>query len=374
MSTTTPNSYEGFDHIKLWVGNAKQAASWYATKFGYKELAYQGLETGSRDVVSHVVGSSRIILVLQSPLNHNDTTMSAFFNKHGDAVKDIAFTVDDVRAVYEYAVQNGARSIREPWEESDENGKVVMATIATCGDVEHTFVERKNYRGVFLPGYKPPLFQDPLLETLSATKLDFIDHIVTNVPDNEMISTTEQYEKLLGFHRFWSVDDSQIHTQYSSLRSIVMADASENVKMPINEPAPGLRKSQIEEYVEYNAGPGVQHVALNTQDIISAIGAMRDRGLDFLNVPDTYYVNLSERLKTSKVKIAEDLEVLKSLKILVDYDENGYLLQIFTKPVQDRPTLFFEIIQRRNNNGFGIGNFRALFEAIERDQAARGNL
>ncbi|KAL1922769.1 uncharacterized protein VTP21DRAFT_9145 [Calcarisporiella thermophila] len=369
-----PNSYEGFDHITLWVGNAKQAASWYCIKFGFKPIAYRGLETGSRDIVSHVVSNNKITLVLQSALNPNHPEISAHHATHGDGVKDVAFTVDDTRAVYEYAVKNGAKGVRDPWEETDENGTVVLATVATYGDTVHTFVERKNYKGPFLPGYRTPLYVEPLLAKLPETKLDFIDHIVGNMPDHNMVATAESYEQKLGFHRFWSVDDSQIHTQYSSLRSIVMADASERVKMPINEPAEGERKSQITEYVEYYGGAGVQHVALNTQDIITAVSAMRERGAEFITVPEAYYTNLAERLKTSKIKIVEALDVLKSLNILIDYDENGYLLQIFTKPVQDRPTLFYEIIQRRNNNGFGVGNFKALFEAIEREQAARGNL
>jgi 4-hydroxyphenylpyruvate dioxygenase len=276
--------------------------------------------------------------------------------------------------LFQYAVARGAKSIRAPWTETDENGTVVMATVATYGDTEHTFVERKNYHGVFLPNYAPPRFEDPLEMTLPAVNLDVVDHVVGNQPDREMLPTCEFYEQKLGFHRFWSVDDKQINTEYSALRSIVMASHEENVKMPINEPAEGKKRSQIQEYVDYYGGAGVQHIALKTENIIHAVSTMRNRGAEFLAVPDTYYDNLRLRLQTSNVKIAESIDELQRLKILVDYDENGYLLQIFTIPVQDRPTVFLEIIQRRNHQGFGAGNFKALFEAIEREQEARGNL
>ncbi|CAB4401157.1 unnamed protein product [Rhizophagus irregularis] len=342
-------NYEGFDHIKYWVGNAKQAASYYCTKLGFKHIGYQGLETGVRDVVSHVVRQNSITFVFQSPLNPNDKLMSDHQSLHGDGVKDVAFTVDDARGLWENCVQRGGKSIREPWEERDENGVVIMATIGTYGDTVHTFVERKNYHG-------------------------HIDHVVGNQPDLEMDQICEMYEKVFNFHRFWSVDDKQIHTEYSSLRSIVMADYHEKIKMPVNEPAIGRKKSQIQEYVDYYGGAGVQHIALRTEDIITSITNLRARGLEFITIPDSYYDNLRERLQTSCTKILEDIEILQKLHILVDYDEEGYLLQIFTKPLQDRPTLFIEVIQRRNHQGFGAGNFKSLFEAIERDQEARGNL
>ncbi|CAB4401158.1 unnamed protein product [Rhizophagus irregularis] len=340
-------NYEGFDHIKYWVGNAKQAASYYCTKLGFKHIGYQGLETGVRDVVSHVVRQNSITFVFQSPLNPNDKLMSDHQSLHGDGVKDVAFTVDDARGLWENCVQRGGKSIREPWEERDENGVVIMATIGTY---------------------------DPLEETLPPANLGHIDHVVGNQPDLEMDQICEMYEKVFNFHRFWSVDDKQIHTEYSSLRSIVMADYHEKIKMPVNEPAIGRKKSQIQEYVDYYGGAGVQHIALRTEDIITSITNLRARGLEFITIPDSYYDNLRERLQTSCTKILEDIEILQKLHILVDYDEEGYLLQIFTKPLQDRPTLFIEVIQRRNHQGFGAGNFKSLFEAIERDQEARGNL
>lgn len=367
-------NYHGFDHITFMVGNAKQAASYYVTRLGFQYLAYRGLETGHRDVATHVVVQDRICFAFQSALNPGNQAFTQELGSHGDNAKNVAFTVDDTRAVYELAIQRGARSIRAPWEESDANGTVVMATISTYGDTEHTFVERKNYKGVFLPNYREISTVDPLTSLLPKVGLNFIDHCVGNQPDLEMEPACVYYEKCLGFHRFWSVDDSQIHTEFSALRSIVMADHSEKVKMPINEPAEGKKKSQIQEYVEYFGGAGVQHIALNTDDILTAVASLRKRGLDFLNVPDSYYQNLQLRLKTSRTKVSEDIETLRNLRILVDYDENGYLLQLFTKPLQDRPTFFIEVIQRKNHEGFGAGNFKALFESIERDQEERGNL
>lgn len=365
--------YYGFDHLTFWVGNAKQAAGYYISKFGFSPLGYKGLETGSRDVACHAVRQGNITFVFMSPLNPSHDAMTEHLSVHGDAVRDVAFTCDDARGIYKKAIARGAKSIREPWEESDEFGTVVMATIATYGDVEHTFVERKNYRGSFLPGYATP-FQDPIVQLLPPTRLECVDHIVGNQPDNEMVSACELYEKTLDFHRFWSVDDKQIHTEYSALRSIVMTDYDQVIKMPINEPAIGKKKSQIQEYVDYHGGAGVQHIALRTNDIITAVTHLRARGVEFLSIPDTYYENLKIRLASSLVKVKEPLDTLQQLKILVDYDDHGYLLQIFTKPVEDRPTLFIEIIQRNNHEGFGAGNFKALFESIEMEQGRRGNL
>lgn len=265
--------------------------------------------------------------------------------------------------------------VKEPWIEEDENGKVIMASIATYGDTIHTFVQRNNYHGIFLPNYVPVTEKDPLESLLPPTKLNFIDHCVGNQPDLQMISACELYEKQLGFHRFWSVDDEQMHTEYSALRSIVMADWDERVKMPINEPAVGKKKSQIQEFVEYYGGAGVQHIALNTNDIVGAVQNLRDRGAEFLTIPGTYYTRLREQLASqSSISVSESLDELEKLHILVDYDENGYLLQIFTKPVEDRPTLFLEVIQRHNHQGFGAGNFKSLFESIEIEQEKRGNL
>uniref|UniRef100_A0A3P8Z521 4-hydroxyphenylpyruvate dioxygenase n=1 Tax=Esox lucius TaxID=8010 RepID=A0A3P8Z521_ESOLU len=317
-----------FDHITFWVGNAKQAASYYCNKLGFEPLAYQGLETGCRDVVSHVVKQGKIIYVFVSALNPGNKEMGEHLVKHGDGAKDIAFTVENCDNLVQKARERGAIIVKEPYVLEDKNGWVKLAVLQTYGDTTHTFVERTAYNGLFLPGFRPPLHRDPLLAKLPSGLLDFIDHVVGNQPDDEMV-----YQKNLLFHRFWSVDDKQLQTDFSALRSIVVANYEETVKMPINEPAMGKRKSQIQEYVEYYGGPGVQHIAMNTSDIITS-----------------------------------------ELKILVDFDDNGYLLQIFTKPVQDRPTVFLEVIQRHNHQGFGAGNFKALFEAIEADQNARGNL
>ncbi|XP_037537075.1 4-hydroxyphenylpyruvate dioxygenase [Nematolebias whitei] len=363
-----------FDHITFWVGNAKQAASFYCNKLGFEPLAYRGLETGSRDVVSHAVKQGKIIYVFSSALNPGNKEMGDHLVKHGDGVKDIAFTVEDCDFLVQKARERGAVIIKEPHTLEDKSGKVRLAVLQTYGDTTHTFVERMGYTGLFLPGFHATLFKDPFLARLPAGKLDFIDHVVGNQPDDEMVSVVEWYRRNLLFHRFWSVDDKQLQTEFSALRSIVVANHEETVKMPINEPATGKRKSQIQEYVEYYGGAGVQHIAMNTSDIITAIRNLKERGMEFMSVPDTYYDQLKEKLKHAKIKISEDLDVLQELRILVDYDDKGYLLQIFTKPVQDRPTVFLEVIQRHNHQGFGAGNFKSLFEAIEADQQARGNL
>ncbi|KAL6114522.1 4-hydroxyphenylpyruvate dioxygenase [Pungitius pungitius] len=363
-----------FDHITFWVGNAKQAASFYCNKLGFEPLAYRGLETDSRDVVSHVVRQGKIIYVFSSALNPGNKEMGDHLVKHGDGVKDVAFTVQDCDFLVQKARERGAVIVKEPCTLEDKYGKVRVAVLQTYGDTTHTFVERAEYSGLFLPGFQVPDFKDPLLAKLPSGKLNFIDHVVGNQPYDEMVPVVDWYQRNLLFHRFWSVDDKQLQTEFSALRSIVVANHEETVKMPINEPAMGKRKSQIQEYVEYYGGPGVQHIAMNTSDIITAIRNLKERGMEFMCVPDTYYQLLRKNLKGSKVKISEDLDVLQELNILVDYDDNGYLLQIFTKPVQDRPTVFLEVIQRHNHQGFGAGNFKALFEAIETDQQARGNL
>ncbi|KAK9391739.1 4-hydroxyphenylpyruvate dioxygenase [Crotalus adamanteus] len=363
-----------FHSLTFWVGNAKQAASFYCNKMGFEELAYRGLETGSREVVSHVIKQDKIIFVFSSALNPGNQEMGQHLIQHGDGVKDIAFEVEDCDSIVKKARERGARIVREPWTEEDKHGKVKFAVVQTYGDTTHTLIEKQNYKGLFLPGFEAPLFKDPLLKKLPAAKLKFIDHIVGNQPDQEMLSVVEWYQKNLQFHRFWSVDDKQLHTEFSALRSVVMANYEETIKMPINEPAMGKKKSQIQEYVDYYGGPGVQHIALNTSDIITSITNLKDRGMEFMSVPSKYYQQLRERLKTAKIKVKESIDKLEELKILIDFDEKGYLLQIFTKPVQDRPTVFLEVIQRYNHEGFGAGNFKSLFEAIEIDQDARGNL
>ncbi|XP_076265537.1 4-hydroxyphenylpyruvate dioxygenase [Rhynchophorus ferrugineus] len=369
----TNGRFISFDYLQFYVGNAKQAASYYTTRLGFKPLAYKGLETGERKYASHVVQQNQIRFVFTSAYNSGDDDFNNHLIKHGDGVKTVAFEVENLEGIVQRAKEQGAEVVRDIWQESDFDGIVRFATIRTYGHTVHTFVDRSLYQGPFLPGFMS-VSDDSLSATLPPANLDFIDHVVGNQPDNQMESVAKWYENVLQFHRFWSVDDSQLHTEYSALRSIVMANWEENVKMPINEPADGKKKSQIQEYVDYYEGAGVQHIALNTQDIITAVENLQARGIEFLQVPDSYYDIIREKLKDSKVKIAEELDVLQKLKILIDYDENGYLLQIFTKNMQDRPTLFLEIIQRRNHNGFGAGNFKALFEAIEIEQAKRGNL
>uniref|UniRef100_A0A6J0UCL8 4-hydroxyphenylpyruvate dioxygenase n=1 Tax=Pogona vitticeps TaxID=103695 RepID=A0A6J0UCL8_9SAUR len=363
-----------FHSLTFWVGNAKQAASFYCNKMGFEELAYRGLETGSREVASHVVRQDKIIFVFSSALNPGNQEMGEHLVKHGDGVKDIAFEVEDCDFIVQKARERGARIVKEPWIEEDKYGRVKFAVIQTYGDTTHTLIEKPGYKGLFLPGFEPPLFKDPLLKKLPPAKLNFIDHVVGNQPDQEMVPVAEWYQKNLLFHRFWSVDDKQMHTAFSALRSIVVANYEESIKMPINEPAIGKKKSQIQEYVDYYGGPGVQHIALNTSDIITSITNLKERGLEFMSVPSTYYQQLRERLKSAKIKVKENIDQLEKLRILVDFDEKGYLLQIFTKTVQDRPTVFLEVIQRHNHQGFGAGNFKSLFEAIEADQDARGNL
>ncbi|XP_061558714.1 4-hydroxyphenylpyruvate dioxygenase [Phycodurus eques] len=364
-----------FHHITFWVGNAKQAASFYCDKMGFEPLAYKGLETGSREVVSHVIRQAQIVFAFESALNPGNEEMGEHLMKHGDGAKDIAFQVEDCDYLIEMAERRGAVVVKGPWVEQDIHGRVKYAVVQTYGDTTHTFIEYLGpYKGLFLPGYKDPLFRDPLLAKLPQVGLRFIDHIVGNQPDDQMVPISDWYQKCLMFHRFWSIDDKQIHTQYSSLRSIVVTNYEETIKMPINEPAKGKKKSQIQEFVDYNGGAGVQHIALNTSNIIQAIVNLRARGMEFLSAPDNYYVTLRENLKTAKIKVEEDLDRLQELKILVDFDDKGYLLQIFSKPVQDRPTLFLEVIQRNEHSGFGAGNFKSLFEAIEKDQDARGNL
>jgi 4-hydroxyphenylpyruvate dioxygenase len=389
----TPN-FHGYDHITWYVGNAKQAASFYTTRLGFHAIAYKGLETGSRYIASHVVGSGNIRFVLTSPVKSytgldGDEPISSeersllkeiyqHLERHGDAVKDVAFEVDNVEGVWRQAVSAGAVSVQEPRTRSDENGSVTTAIIRTYGDTTHTLISRDTYSGVFLPGYKsiPSSKIDPLQKLLPQVPLENIDHCVGNQDWGAMEAACAYYEKCLSFHRFWSVDDSQISTEFSALNSIVMASPNNVVKMPINEPAPGKKKSQIEEYVDFYSGAGVQHIALRTNDIISAVTNLRARGVEFINVPETYYTTMRMRLKTDKRswKLQEDFDAIQNLNILIDFDEGGYLLQLFTKPLMDRPTVFIEIIQRNEFDGFGAGNFKSLFEAIEREQAERGNL
>ncbi len=355
----------GTDHIEFYVGNAKQAAHFYKTAFGFQSLAYAGPETGLKDRASYVLQQGKIRLVLTTPLQSN-SPISEHIKQHGDGVKILALWVDDAYKSFEETTKRGAKVYLEPTTLTDEHGEVKLSGIYTYGETVHLFVERHNYKGEFMPGYqKWTSNYNP-----SDVGLLYVDHCVGNVGWNRMNETVKWYEDVMGFANILTFDDKQITTEYSALMSKVMSNGNGYVKFPINEPAEGKKKSQIEEYLQFYEGEGVQHVAVATNDIISTVRALRARGIDFLDTPDTYYEELFDRVG----KIDEDLAPLQELKILVDRDEEGYLLQIFTKPLEDRPTLFFEIIQRKGAKSFGAGNFKALFESIEREQEKRGNL
>lgn len=355
----------GTDFVELYVGNAKQAAHYYKTAFGFESYAYCGLETGNKEYCSYVVKQDKIKLVLTSPFNP-DSEISHHIRKHGDGVKVIALWVDDTRKAFEETTKRGAEVIMEPTVMKDENGEIVKASIKTYGDTIHTFIERKNYNGVFMPG-----FEKWESEYNPGTKgLKFIDHMVGNVSLGEMNKWASFYANTMGFANLITFDDKDISTQYTALMSKVMTNGNGRIKFPINEPAKGLKKSQVEEYLDFYGGSGCQHIAVATDDIVFTISEMRKSGVEFLHVPGSYYDTVAARVGT----IAEDLAVLKSLGIMVDRDDEGYLLQIFTKPVEDRPTLFFEIIQRKGAKSFGKGNFQALFESIEAEQERRGTL
>lgn len=360
-------------HIEFYVGNAKQADYYYRNAFGFSRIAYSGLETGQRDRTSYALRQGTIKLVMTSP-QCGDEEIGEHIKRHGDGVKDLALEVDDADQAFELAVSRGAGVDKEPHTLQDEHGAVRRASVKIYGDTVHSFISFKNqagknqagrsYDGAFLPGFiasSAPGREAGLLR---------VDHCVANVELGRMTEWEEWYKRVFGFSRFMTFDDKDISTEYSALNSVVMANESRSVKFPINEPAPGRRKSQIQEYLEYYDGPGVQHIALLTADIISSVARLRENGVEFLTVPDSYYEELRSRVGT----IDEDVARLKELGLLVDHDDEGYLLQIFTKPVEDRPTLFYEIIQRKGCQGFGKGNFKALFESIEREQERRGNL
>jgi len=355
----------GTDFIEFWVGNAKQAAHFYRGAFGFKLTGYRGPETGVRDRASFLLEQNKLRFVFTSALGP-DGEIADHVNRHGDGVRDIAFWVDDARDAYAKAIERGARSAREPEVLRDDHGEVIIAAIRTYGDTIHSIVERRNYTGLFMPGFVPrsnPYVPEP-------TGLLYVDHCVGNVELGRMNEWVGFYERVLGFYNLLSFDDKDISTEYSALMSKVMSNGNGRIKFPINEPAAGKKKSQIDEYLEFYRGPGVQHIALATNDIVSTVTALKNRGVEFLQVPTTYYDTLLDRVGT----IDEDIGPLRELGILVDRDDEGYLLQLFSKPVQDRPTLFYEIIQRKGAKSFGKGNFKALFEAIEREQELRGNL
>lgn len=365
MSQNTCLPLKGTDYVEFYVGNAKQAAHYYQSAFGFQPVAYAGLETGQKDRTSYVLKQDKIVFVLTGAMNP-DSPIAEHHKKHGDGVKVIALSVDDCKVVFEEAVARGAKVYQELKTETDEFGSVTTAGIHTYGEAVHIFVQRDQYKGAFLPGYVEwnPDYQP------EDTGLLYVDHIVGNVNWNEMDTTVDFYRDVFGFDQLISFDDKDISTEYTALKSKVMANDNFWVKFPINEPAEGKKKSQIEEFLDFYIGPGPQHVAMATNDIEATVSALRSRGVDFLDVPDTYYITVTKRVG----KIDEDLDTMKKHRILIDRDDEGYLLQLFTKPVEDRPTFFFEIIQRKGAKSFGKGNFKALFESIELEQGKRGTL
>jgi len=356
---------QGTDYVELYVGNAKQAAHFYKTAFGFQSLAYAGPETGMKDKVSYVIRQHKLTFVLTTPLRINNQIADHIY-KHGDGVKVLALKVEDAASAWMETVKRGARSYMEPVTAKDESGEIVMSGIHTYGDTVHLFIERKNYNGVFMPGFREWKSNYNPTET----GLLYVDHCVGNVGWNQMNPWVNFYEQVMGFKNILTFDDKDISTEYSALMSKVMSNGNGFVKFPINEPAEGKKKSQVEEYLDFYNGEGVQHVAIATNDIVHTVGELQKRGVEFLTIPASYYTDVLDRVG----KIDEDLAPLQELGILIDRDEEGYLLQIFSKPLEDRPTLFFEIIQRKGAKSFGKGNFKALFEALEREQDARGNL
>jgi 4-hydroxyphenylpyruvate dioxygenase len=356
---------QGTDYVEFYVGNAKQAAHFYKTAFGFQSLAYAGPETGEKDRASYVLRQNKLTFVLTTPLRP-DNPIADHVYKHGDGVHAIALKVEDATSAWEETTKRGGKSYLQPVTLTDGEGQLVMSGIHTYGDTVHLFIERRNYNGVFMPGYRK--WESDYRP--NETGLLYVDHCVGNVGWNQMNPWVKFYEDVMGFRNILTFDDKDISTEYSALMSKVMSNGNGYVKFPINEPAEGKKKSQVEEYLDFYNGEGVQHVAIATKDIVSTVTKLQERGLEFLKIPDTYYETVLDRVG----HIDEDLEPLQRLGILIDRDDEGYLLQIFSKPVEDRPTLFFEIIQRKGAKSFGKGNFKALFEALEREQAARGNL
>lgn len=364
-STTDFLPLQGTDYVELYVGNAKQAAHFYKTAFGFQSVAYAGPETGMRDKVSYVIRQNKLTFVLTTPLKSSNP-IADHIHKHGDGVKVLALKVEDAASAFEETTKRGAIAYLEPTVLKDADGEVVLSGIHTYGDTVHIFVERKNYKGPFMPGFREWRSNYNPTET----GLLYVDHCVGNVGWNQMNPRVKFYEDVMGFRNILSFDDKDISTEYSALMSKVMSNGNGYVKFPINEPAEGKKKSQVEEYLDFYDGEGVQHVAIATNDIVKTVTELQNRGVEFLTIPPSYYETVLERVG----RIDEDLEPLQKLGILIDRDDEGYLLQIFSKPLEDRPTLFFEIIQRKGARSFGKGNFKALFEALEREQDARGNL
>jgi 4-hydroxyphenylpyruvate dioxygenase len=354
----------GTDYVEFYVGNARQSAQYYRSQFGFRIAAYRGPETGVRDRASYLLVQNKIRFVLTTALSP-EHAIARHVHLHGDGVHDIALSVDDAASAWRETTKRGARSVQEPEIRRDADGEVCTSAISIYGETIHTFVERRNYRGIFLPGFEPASSDEA-----AGAGLLYVDHMVGNVPLGEMQKWVDFYHDVMGFRQFQSFDDKDVSTEYSALMSKVMANGNDRIKFPLNEPVSGKRKSQIEEYLEFYRGPGVQHIAMETHDIIATVSQLRANGVEFLTVPSTYYEQLLSRVG----RIDEPLDRLRELGILVDRDDEGYMLQIFSRPVEDRPTLFYEIIQRKGSRSFGKGNFKALFEAIEREQARRGNL
>ncbi len=364
-ATTDFLPLQGTDYVEFYVGNAKQAAHFYKTAFGFQSLAYAGPETGMKDKVSYVIRQNKLTFVLTTPLRTGNEIADHIY-KHGDGVKVLALKVDDARKAFEETTKRGGEAYLEPVVLKDDDGEIVLSGIHTYGETVHLFIERKNYTGLFMPGFREwKSNYNP-----ASTGLLYGDHCVGNVGWNQMNPRVKFYEDVMGFRNILSFDDNDISTEYSALMSKVMSNGNGYVKFPINEPAEGKKKSQVEEYLDFYNGEGVQHVAIATNDIVATVTELQNRGIEFLNIPPSYYETVLERVG----KIDEDLAPLQKLGVLIDRDEEGYLLQIFSKPIEDRPTLFFEIIQRKGARSFGKGNFKALFEALEREQDARGNL
>ncbi|CAG7929465.1 unnamed protein product [Penicillium olsonii] len=388
IRTMNPN-YIGFDYIGWYVGNARQTVSYFVNHYGFSVLAYRGPETGSFATTAYVIANGAARFVFTAPLGSPDSLwdtraseedrsfcaeVHAHLTKHGDGVNNIAFQVDDVRGVWEHGVENGAESIQDPQILKTDDGEILVAVIQTFGDTIHTLIDRSSYRGPFLPGFRAIDGSNRLQEYLPKIDLIEVDHCVGNQGWNDLDGVVSFYENALNFHRYWTVDDKEMCSEFSAMRSVVVASPNEVIKMPLNEPAKGKKKSQIEEFCDYYNGAGCQHIAFRTNNIIETVDGLLKRGVDFLSVPDSYYADVRRRLEQTGTKVAEELDSLQKYNILIDFDEGGYLLQIFTKHIGDRPTVFLEIIQRENFDGFGAGNFKSLFEAFEREQALRGNL
>lgn len=368
--------YHGFHHVEMWVANAYQSAMYYSTHMGFQPIAAKGLETGDRDYASHALRAGRVILVLTSPVNPGESELNRFLAQHGDAVRDVAFAVEDATATHDHALSCGATSVRPPHVIEDDHGRATIATVQAFGSTVHSFIEAGEYRGPFLPGYSAEhALHNALLEVLPDPRLGRIDHVVANQPVGGLEPVVELYTERLGFHRFWSVDESLLQTGTSGLESVVVSDFDETIKIPVNEPSQRFKgRSQTQEFVDFHGSGGIQHVAICVDDLVETVRALRQRGCHVLPVPAEYYEGLQSTLDACQLSLPVSVKVMQELDIVIDFDDRGYILQIFTRPLQARPTLFFEFMQRNNHDGFGAGNFKSLFGAIEAQQKLRGTL